>query len=227
MKHLFFLIGTIFFLACSAEDKKQDQYVYWVNSTKVSCVGLAPTKCLQIQKSETPDPSAWESFHGSIQGFDYQAGYVYKIVVKENHLDPADLPADASSIEYTLVEILEKRQDLKLRINDIWVAIEIKGEILPSEEDGFSLPQLEINVGEMRYMGNDACNSYNGGIIELDDQTIRFGIAAGTRMMCMDMKIPDLFNSSLPEVLTWEIQENKLQLFDADCKEVMLLKKID
>ena len=227
MRHLFFLIGTIFFLACSAGDKKQDQYVYWVNSTKVSCVGLAPTKCLQIQKSETPDPSAWESFHGSIQGFDYQAGYVYKIVVKENHLDPANLPADASSIEYTLVEILEKRQDLKLRINDIWVAIEIKGEILPSEEDGFSLPQLEINVGEMRYMGNDACNSYNGGIIELDDQTIRFGIAAGTRMMCMDMKIPDLFNASLPEVLTWEIQENKLQLFDADGKEVMLLKKID
>lgn len=227
MRHLFFLIGTIFFLACSAENKKQDQYVYWVNSTKVSCVGLAPTKCLQIQKSETPDPSAWESFHGSIQGFDYQAGYVYKIVVKENHLDPANLPADASSIEYTLVEILEKRQDLRLRINDIWVAIEIKGEILPSEEDGFSLPQLEINVGEMRYMGNDACNSYNGGIIELDDQTIRFGIAAGTRMMCMDMKIPDLFNTSLPEVLTWEIQENKLQLFDADCKEVMLLKKID
>lgn len=227
MRHLFFLIGTIFFLACSADDKKQDQYVYWVNSTKVSCVGLASTKCLQIQKSETPDPSAWESFHGSIQGFEYEAGYIYKIVVKENHLDPADLPADASSIEYTLVEILEKRQDLKLRINDIWVAIEIKGEILPSEEDSISFPQLEINVGEMRYMGNDACNNYNGGIIELDDQTIRFGIAAGTRMMCMDMKIPDLFNTSLPEVLTWEIQENKLQLFDANGKEVMLLKKID
>ena len=227
MRHLFFLIGTIFFLACSVENKKQDQYVYWVNSTKVSCVGLAPTKCLQIQKSETPDPSAWESFHGSIQGFDYQEGYVYKIVVKENQLDPADLPADASSIEYTLVEILEKRQDLRLRINDIWIAIEIKGESLPSEEDGFSLPQLEINVGEMRYMGNDACNNYNGGIIELNDQSIRFGIAAGTRMMCMDMKIPDLFNTSLPEVLTWEIQENKLHLFDADGKEVMLLKKIE
>jgi len=227
MRHLFFFIGTIFFLGCSTEDKKQDQFVYWVNSTKVSCIGMAPTKCLQIQKSETPDLSAWEAFHGSIQGFEYETGYIYKIVVKENHLDPADLPADASSIEYTLVEILEKRQDLKLRINDIWVAIEIKGEILPSEQDSVSLPQLEINVSEMRYMGNDACNNYNGGIIELDDQTIRFGIAAGTRMMCMDMKIPDLFNASLPEVLTWEIQENKLQLFDADGKEVMLLKKID
>jgi len=227
MRHLFILFGTIFFLACSAEDKKQDQSVYWVNSTKVSCVGLAPMKCLQIQKSETPDPSAWEAFHESIQGFDYQPGYVYKIVVKENHLNPADLPADASSIEYTLVEILEKRQDLRLRINDIWVAIEIKGEILSSEEDAYSPPQLEINVGEMRYMGNDACNQYNGGIIELDDQSIRFGIAAGTRMMCEDMRIPNLFNTSLPEVLAWEIQENKLLLFDAEGETVMLLKKID
>jgi heat shock protein HslJ len=227
MRHLFFLVGTIFFLACSAEDKKQDQHVYWINSTKASCIALAPTRCLQIQRSETLNPSTWESFHGSIQGFEYQEGYIYKIIVKENHLDPADLPADASSIEYTLVEILEKRQDLKLRINDIWIAIEINGDTLVADTVNLALPQLEINVGDMRYMGNDACNQYNGGIIELDDQTIRFGIAAGTRMMCMDMRIPDLFNASLPEVNTWEIEENNLKLFDADGKEVMVLKKID
>lgn len=227
MRHLFFLFGTIFFLACSTEDKKQEQHVYWINSTKVSCIGLAPTRCLQIQKSESLDPSAWESFPGSIHGFDYRAGYIYKIVVKERYLDPDDVPADASSIEYTLVEILEKRQDLKLRVNDIWVAIEIYGESLVTDADSITLPQLEINVADMRYMGNDACNQYNGGIIELDDQTIRFGIAAGTRMMCMDMRIPDLFNASLPEVTSWEINENNLKFSDTDGKEVMLLKLID
>jgi len=184
-------------------------------------------KCLQIQKSETLDPSIWESFHESIQGFEYQAGYIYKIIVKESQPDSADLPADASSIEYTLVEILEKRQDLKLRINDIWIAIEINGETLLSEGDSLPLPQLEINVGEMRYMGSDACNNFNGGIIELDDSTIRFGIAAGTRMMCMDMETPDLFNATLPEVLSWKINENMLKFHDADGKEVMLLNKID
>jgi len=227
MRHLLFLVGTIFFLACSAENKKQEQHVYWINSTKVSCIGLAPTRCMQIQRSENLNPSSWESFHGTIHGFEYQEGYIYKIIVKENHLDPADLPADASSIEYTLVEIIEKRQDLKLRINDIWVAIEIKGESLVTDTVGIALPQLEINVGDMRYMGNDACNQYNGGIIELDDQRIRFGIAAGTRMMCMDMRIPDLFNASLPEINTWEIKENKLKLFDADGKKVMVLGHID
>jgi hypothetical protein len=136
-----------------AGDKKQEQHVYWVNSTKVSCVGLAPSKCLQIQKSATMDPSAWETFYASIKGFEYEPGYIYKIVVKENHIDPVDLPADASSTEYTLVEILEKRQDMKFRINDIWVAVEINGETL--HVDGISLPQLEIKVGEMHYMGSD------------------------------------------------------------------------
>ena len=227
MRHLLFLFGTIFFLACSAEDKKQDQYVYWVNSTKAPCIGLAPTRCLQIQKSDSLNPSSWESFLGTIEGFEYEEGNIYKIIVKEKHLNPADLPADAPSIEYTLVEILEKRQDLKLRINDIWVAIEIKKESLLTDDEELELPQLEINVGDMRYMGNDACNQYNGGIIELDDQNIRFGIAAGTRMMCMDMRIPDLFNTCLPEVNTWEIKENKLKLFDTDGKEVMVLRKID
>jgi len=227
MQNLFFFLGTIFFLSCSAGDKKADQHVYWVNSTKVSCVGLAPSKCLQVQKTDTLDPSAWETFYASIKGFEHAPGYIYKIVVKENHLDPADLPADASSIEYTLVEILEKRQDMKYRINDIWVAIEINGETLQADADGISLPQLEINVGEMHYMGSDGCNNFNGGIIELDDHTIRFGVSAATRMMCMDMKIPDLFNTSLPEVISWEIEENKLLLFNADGKELMLLKKID
>jgi len=227
MKRLSFIIGIIFFLSCSAGDKKADQHVYWVNSTKVSCVGLAPSKCLQVQKAETLDSTEWETFHTSIKGFEYEPGYIYKIVVRETPLDPADRPADASSIEYTLVEILEKRQDMKLRINDTWVAIEINGETLLAEADGISLPQLEINVGEMHYTGSDACNNFNGGIIELDDHNIRFGVAAGTRMMCMDMKIPDLFNAILPEIVSWKVKENKLHLSNADGKELMQLKRID
>lgn len=227
MKQFLFFLGSIILLSCSAGDKLGDKHVYWVNSTKVPCVGMAPTKCLQFQKSEILDPSAWKSFHATINGFDYEPGYIYKIVVRERNLDPADLPEDVSSIEYTLVEILEKRQDMKLRINDIWVLLKIKEETLSADVEAVSPPQLEIHVGEMRYMGKDGCNNFNGGIIELDEHTIRFGIAAGTRMMCPDMRIPDLFNSTLPEVLSWKIKENKLQLLDADGNELMQFKKTD
>lgn len=227
MRHLFFIFGIIFFFSCSSGDTKQDQDVFWVNSTKVNCVGLAPSKCIQIQKSEILDPEAWETFHASIIGFEYEPGYIYKLLLKENQLDPAQIPADASSIKYILVEILEKRHDLKFRINDIWEVTEINGLDLQAEVVDISQPRLEINVGEMRYMGNDGCNNYNGGIIELDDKGIRFGIAAGTRMMCMDMTIPDLFNSSLPEVRSWKRIENGLIFLDAHGKEIMKLRKTD
>ena len=111
-------------------------------------------------------------------------------------------------------------------INRAWIAIEIKGKPLEAA-DLNTLPRLEISVDEMRYNGNDACNQYQGGITELDDQNIRFGIAAGTRMMCMDMSIPDLFNATLPEVKSWKVSENLLRLYDADEQEIMVLSKAD
>jgi len=227
MKALIFLLGAAVLLACSSGEKQTDQHIYWVNSTKTACVGMAPTKCLQVQKSKTLDPLAWESFHAPIKGFAYEPGYIYKLVVKEHHLDPAQLPADASSIQYSLVEILEKNQDMKMRINHTWTADHINGEPLAGQGSGTTLPRLQINVGEMRYMGSDGCNNFSGGIIELDEQSIRFGIAAGTRMMCEDMKIPDLFNTTLAEVKNWEIQEKKLHLFSAGGRELMQLRKSD
>ena len=120
-----------------------------------------------------------------------------------------------------------KKQDSKLQLNDVWLAEHIRGEALVETKPGSTLPRLEINVGDMIYTGSDGCNNYNGGIIELDEHNIRFGIAAGTRMMCEDMKIPVLFNTTLPEVMSWKIQENNLHLFDADGKELMQLKKYD
>ena len=227
MKQVLLLIGTIFFLSCAGGDTQGSKHVYWVNSTKKSCVGLAPTKCLQVQKSEKLDPSAWKSFHTSIKGFDYEPGYIYKLLIRERILDPATVPEDASSIEYTLVKILEKKEDIKLRINDTWVLVKLKEETLQPAKEGISAPLLEINVGEMSYMGKDGCNNFTGGIIELDEQRIRFGVAAGTRMMCQEMRIPDLFNITIPEVAGWEIIEEKLRLSDADGRELMQLKKSD
>ncbi|MCK4879524.1 MAG: META domain-containing protein [Bacteroidales bacterium] len=119
------------------------------------------------------------------------------------------------------------QQDMKQSVNDSWVAVVINGENLVTDTIVQALPQMVIHVDDMRYMGNDGCNNFTGGLIELDKLTIRFGVAAGTRMMCMDMKIPDLFNSILQEVMTWKIIENRLHLYDADGNELMQLKKTD
>ena len=227
MRQFLLLLGTIFFLSCSAGDKLGDQYVYWVNSTMASCVGMAPAKCLQVQKADQPDPSGWKSFHATIKGFNYEPGYIYKIIVKEQNLDTDTLPADAASIEYSLLEILEKRQDMRFALNHSWVLLQIKAVDVQAAAASTAAPRLEIHVGDMRYMGNDGCNNFTGGIIELVKHRIRFGVAAGTRMMCPDMSIPDLFNSTLPDVLSWEINDKMLHLFDVDREELMQFKKAD
>lgn len=120
------------------------------------------------------------------------------------------------------------RQDRELKVNDSWIAVIINDEILVADTDDLTtLPTLDISVSEMRYSGSDGCNNFNGGIVELDEKTIRFGLAAATRMMCLEMKIPDLFNRTLPEVTRWEIKKEILHLFDADGNELMQLKKSD
>jgi heat shock protein HslJ len=182
---------------------------------------------LQVQKSEKLDPSAWVTFQASIEGFAFEPGYVYKILVRERQFDANDHSEDSPSAEYILVEILEKKQDKKFRINGNWVLHKIKEETMLAHSEDISPPELVINVGEMRYGGNDGCNNFNGGLVEIGDRMIRFGIAATTRMMCPHMKIPDLFSTCLSEVRSWEVKENRLQLYDAEGSEVMQLRNMD
>lgn len=123
---------------------------------------------------------------------------------------------------------VDKNQDVN-QISDIWVAVGMGEKDLSVGTDGdpTSLPQLEIMVSEMKYKGSDGCNQLMGGLIELNEHSIRFGLAAGTMMICPEMEITDLFNRTLPEVRSWEIKNNQLHLFDEKGAELMQLKKLD
>jgi heat shock protein HslJ len=65
-------------------------------------------QCLQIRKDEN---EAWQYFYSQIHGFDFEPGYLYKLEVQEEKLDPSQLPQDVSSIKYTMVSVLEKTED--------------------------------------------------------------------------------------------------------------------
>jgi uncharacterized lipoprotein NlpE involved in copper resistance len=65
-------------------------------------------QCLQIRKDEN---EAWQYFYSQIHGFDFEPGYLYKLEVQEEKLDPSQLPQDVSSIKYTMVSVLEKNED--------------------------------------------------------------------------------------------------------------------
>lgn len=80
---------------------------YWVNSQRVPCTGVGQQSCLQVKKGNDPEAGKWQNFYASIEGFDYEPGYLYHLRVRESPR-PERVPADASSVIYTLEEVIEK-----------------------------------------------------------------------------------------------------------------------
>ena len=149
-----FSILVLFLFSCSSKmATKNSTSTWWINSYKVSCTGVAPMNCLQIQKDETIEQGKWQNFYTEIEGFVFEPGYLQKIRVKEEKLNPAQVPADGSSIKYTLVEVVEKKRDERFAIHDIWVLEAINGVAIAGENEKMQRPVLEINVTEMRLSG--------------------------------------------------------------------------
>lgn len=72
-------------------------------------------ECLLVQKNKNRIEGEWKYLYSKINGFELEEGYIYKLKVKEEKLE--NVPADASSIKYTLIEMLEKNVDKKLLLN--------------------------------------------------------------------------------------------------------------
>ncbi|MEH6448083.1 MAG: DUF4377 domain-containing protein [Oleispira sp.] len=204
----------------------ENEALYWVNSLRADCVGIAPMSCLQVQEGNVLKQDAWQLFYSSIEGFRYEAGYTYKLLLQKESLPLEPLPADASAIKYTLLKVLEKTIDAKLRLNDIWALEGIQGGALTFVE-GQQRPRLEIQLRDMRLMGNDGCNGLFSSINYLDDEKITFGPIGGTRMFCHPMDIPDRFNQQLSKVTSYAIEGLTLRLLDSAGEELLKFRKVD
>lgn len=209
------LLATIAFSSAMTSDLNSDTVTYWINSYRVPCVGVAPMNCLQVRKETS---GQWQTFYSSIIGFDHEPGYLYRVRVLEERLDPSQVPADAGSIRYTLVSVEEKTRDPKLRINDIWVLREMEGrEILEEKLSGrLKRPYIEFHLRDSRYMGSDGCNTFKGSIEAIEDSELRLGPASSTRMHCQDMTIPDTFRRLLSRVNAYRFRERDLALLEGD-----------
>jgi len=222
MKNLLFIGIVLFFVACNPAQKDT---IIWVNSYRVDCVGVGPMKCMLVQKGETMEEGQWQNFYSKIEGFEYEPGYIYKLKVKEEQLENA--PADASSIKYTLVEILEKKEDNKLALNGSWDAAKINGAIikLPRTRGAGVIPQVHIDIAKMEVSGIDNCNNFTGTISKLGESTIEWGQLAATQKMCPDMAIADAFNKALNAVKKYYFENNSLIFTDEAGTELLEFRK--
>ena len=94
----------------SIKELQENEKIYWVAGSMVDCIGVGKMNCIQIQQGENLVEGNWQLFYNEIEAFDYEPGYVYKLIVKEEILPEENLPADASSIKFSLVKVLEKKR---------------------------------------------------------------------------------------------------------------------
>lgn len=100
------LMAAAALTGCSSAESEagSDEVVrMWIEPERVECVGVAPMECLQVAYSEGGEP---EYFYDSIAGFDHQEGTAYVIDVQVTEVE--NPPADASSLNYTLVEVISE-----------------------------------------------------------------------------------------------------------------------
>ena len=222
MKPTFFYALLFLFAACNPVENTS---ILWVNSYQVDCTGAGKMKCMLIQKGEAINEDGWQNFYSRIEGFEYEPGYLYKLKVKEERLE--NVPADASSIKYMLVEVMEKKEDRRLKVNGSWNAVKINGSIikLPRTRGAGVIPHLDIDIKTMQISGIDNCNNFSGMILTLDDQNIKLGPLAATKKMCPDLTIANAFNDALNGVSKYQLDGNVLKFMDSEGVELLEFTK--
>ena len=71
-----------------------------IGPAREDCVGVAEMRCLVVDGF---------LFYSEIDGFDYQEGYEYRILMEQYEAYPGqEIPADAGRYGYRLIEVLEK-----------------------------------------------------------------------------------------------------------------------
>ena len=88
--------------ACSTGTSLSRVVRIWIGPDVVDCVGVGPRKCLLVKESENAD---WEFFYDGIEGFTHIEGVSYVLDVEITEIE--DPPADASSLDYRLVQVVE------------------------------------------------------------------------------------------------------------------------
>ena len=210
---------------CGAQDTpKKDQgevMTVFVGPELVDCEGEGPQKCMLVRENQEDD---WNLFYDQIDGFYYEEGHNYEIVVRvENIPNP---PAGGSSIRWALVDVIsktpvEKATGTSSLEGTLWVMEEYRdseGNLVPSP------PEITVTAefSDGKVSGSSGCNSYSGSY-EVNGDRIEFGLFASTMMACPEprMALESGVLSALGSSTRFEVNDSSLTLMN-DSGEVLV-----
>lgn len=207
MKYLFILIA----MACTPTAELQSKILFIADHLE-DCTGVGPRSCMLVK--ENPEDE-WTYFYGQIEGFEYEAGFTYELLVNETSVpNPA---ADASAIRYELKNIISKVPSMdNAELFKQWTVIKIQGL-----ENLSSSPTMTFEKEGTKVSGFSGCNNYFSSY-EISKNALRFGPAGATRKLCPDMSVEDTFLNQLPNIARFEIIKKELYLYDQN-DELLIL----
>lgn len=96
-------ISAFALTACNKEDDYSVREWTVASQLGISHGYLALQPVLLVKAN---DDTSWRALYEAIEGFDFQPGYEYRLRIKARQL--SDPPQDASSIRYSLLELISK-----------------------------------------------------------------------------------------------------------------------
>lgn len=183
-----------------------------INDRRVDCTGVGQMKCFQVKYKPKGD---WEYFYSPINGFDYEEGYTYKIIVKRTKQENA--LQDASSYQYELVKVVEKtassnKQSLPTAAAFLsrykWKLLSLNGKDV-AKYNAYIL----FDADKGRISGNSSCNNFFGPFI-INSTKIEFPNIGTTMRACMGENIEsDLYQILENRDLHYDIAEQTFNLY--------------
>ncbi|MEX1021374.1 MAG: META domain-containing protein, partial [Litorilinea sp.] len=206
-----------------AEDAQAETRTLYVGPELVECTGVGPMECMQVRESAD---APYENFFDSIEGFDFVPGYAYELRVAVEEVE--DPPADASSLRYTLVEVVSQTAvagfPLEGTVWNLLAYIDGDGtrQSALAQSEGFIL----LENGEMG--GSAGCNSFFGDYV-IEDESLTIGPLGSTLMACEEplMRQESAVLAALEATATYRIVGGILTLHDADGTEVAIFGEGD
>lgn len=163
-----------------------------VKENTVPCEGVAPMDCMQVKEGNA---NTWSNFYSSIQGFNYQPGYLYKLSVLKTKRT-GNIPADASAYTYKLKKVISKKKvqvPNTAYLNKKMVLTRINGKAVTGDKVYMTLDNARNSIS-----GKSGCNRFNAGY-KLSGNTIEVNPLMGTMMACdpKSMKLEQEFMAAM------------------------------
>ncbi|WGH75138.1 META domain-containing protein [Tenacibaculum tangerinum] len=220
------LISAMFIIillqSCGSTQKVNEE-TFWVSGLKTPCsAGAGKAMCLNVAKADNLEEANWENFYAPIEGFNFKEGQLQKIKVSVEKLNASEVPADASSLKYTLKEVLETQPDNRVYLSGGWTLSRLKGGPLNRM---VVVPTMNIQLDKKLISGNGGCNNYTMAIKNSNNTTLSLGAPAMTKKACMNKNVEPQFGEALSEINSYKADESNLTFYNESGEEVLAFVK--